>query len=181
MNGAVVVALVASARVAEVEMPSTFGSFAIVGSLFFALPLAACAAPTEAPDEAAAGSEDELAKKSCKLFVDEPSIKYIRSDGIVLDNPSNPVNARVLERLEQNGFVLADRRETATLTMQTEVRCGPTQSIVWFMPVAQDACQTEVRFVKRATDKVLNQSRTVAKPGLNIDFEAITWPKCKDL
>lgn len=156
-------------------MASSYGTW-IVGALL----VTACAAPTAEPDEAPV-AEDELAKKSCKLFVEEPSIRYVRSDGLVLDNPSNPVNARVLDRLVQNGFVLAKERAAATLTMETEVRCGPTQSWVWFTPITQDACQTEVRFTKRAGGQVLNRSRTVAKPGLAIDFDGITWPTCKDL
>jgi hypothetical protein len=158
-------------------MSSKLVAFAVVGSLF----IAACAAPADAPQDVPVGSEEDLAKRSCKLFVEEPSIHYVRSDGLVLNNPSNQVNSGVLALLVQDGFTLADRPETATLTMQTEVKCGPVQSWVWFTPVTQDACQTEVRFVKRATNQVLKRSTTVATPGLNIDFNGITWPQCKEL
>ena len=154
-------------------------SLASLASLCAALATAGCAAPTDEGAPAPAGAdESETKRKNCRLEVGDPNITYFAPNGALLNTvpESNPVNGRVLALLEDKGFKLGDRGAPGYL-MDTEVRCGQTWS--FFGPVT--SCQTQVTFTNAKTRATAHVSRTVARPGLAIDFESITWPTCKDL
>lgn len=158
-------------------MRSMFGTCALVALLG-----AACAAPaSETSGQETASSDSELRGAQCKLHVEDPDITYVEPDGTPRSMDSQPVQRSVRDLLEDQGFVIVPRSERPHLRMETEVRCGRTRTWVWWMPVVTDACQTEVRFVERESGDVLHRSRTQAIPGMNIRFDGIDWPRCKDL
>jgi hypothetical protein len=150
----------------------------VLAAACLSLVVPACAASTE---DAGADVESDSAAftgNNCKLSVSDPSIRFFNPNGTVLETVpgSNPVGAPVLELLKTKGFKLTSE-DRAAISMDTEVRCSKIITFFGF----QDSCQTEVRFVKINTDRVLHRSRTFAGIGMNIDFNGITFPECKDL
>jgi hypothetical protein len=145
--------------------------------------LAGCAADTSGdasnePQADTTNEEAELTASRCRLAVEDPKIRYIAAGALVAETlpNSNPVGEPVLNLLRERGFALTSSG-ASFLRMQTEVRCGPMLTFWGYV----NGCQTEVSFVKRRTGEVIHVSRTIAKPGMSIDFDGITFPRCADL
>jgi hypothetical protein len=113
--------------------------------------------------------------ETCSLFVNDPVITH---DQYGSNTSRNSVNSAVLRTLQKNGFSISTVESSAKFTMKTEVRCGKMWSLFGFV----DSCQTEVTFIDNLHDKlVYSNGPTVAAPGLNINYDAISFPECKDL
>lgn len=113
--------------------------------------------------------------KDCSLYVMRPSITHSMYG---TNTGDNKVNAGVIGILSKNGFSVTTNQSKARYVMQTEVRCGK----MWTFFGLQDACQTEVTFTDTKEEKIVfTDGPTTAKPGLNIDFNEINFPKCSDL
>lgn len=112
---------------------------------------------------------------ACSLFVSDPVINHTtfgRNSG------PNKVNSGVIRKLQDAGFTITTNENKAQYTMNTEVRCGQTLTIFGF----SNACQTEVTFINNKEEKVAyTDGPTAPSVGLNIDFNSINFPLCKDL
>jgi hypothetical protein len=108
----------------------------------------------------------------CSLFVKDPVITH---ENYGSNTGPNKVNGGVLRILQTNGFSISLNESKARYTMKTEVRCG----MLWTMFGPVDGCQTEVSFEDNKEEKLLYSSGpTVATPGLNINYDAISFPSC---
>lgn len=113
--------------------------------------------------------------KDCSLFLSEPKITHTMYG---TNNGGNGVNNGVVRILQTNGFTISTSFAKAHYVMDTEVRCGQQ----WTFFGIQDACQTSITFVDQKEDKIVyTDGPTAAKPGLNIDFNSVNFPKCSDL
>lgn len=116
---------------------------------------------------------EKLAK--CSLYVADPIITH--TDYGQNDGP-NKVNSGVIRILQNNGFTIVTNSTKARFSMFTEVRCGRA----WTMFGLVDACQTEVIFENNVEDTVVyTNGPTALRTGLNINFDAITFPSCSDI
>lgn len=113
-------------------------------------------------------------KEKCSLYVSNPVITH---ENYGTNTGANKVNSGVLRILQNNGFEISLNESKARFTMNSEVRCGKMWT--WFGPV--DGCQTEVTFIDNKEEKLLYTSGpTAPMPGLNINFDAISFPSCSD-
>jgi hypothetical protein len=111
----------------------------------------------------------------CSVYVHAPRISHSMYG---TNSGPNNVNAGVLSVLKANGFTVVTNISKARYSMETEVRCGK----MWTFWGPQDSCQTEITFTDNVEEKIVHtDGPTQAKPGLNIDFNDITFPKCSDL
>lgn len=115
---------------------------------------------------------------SCNLHIEQPDITYYFPNGVTAkNNANNSVNSGVLNKLTNNGFKITQVSLDAEYIMATEVRCGPV--LTWFGP--QDMCQTQVRIYNSVSEKVFDSNPTTQTPGLNINFDSISFPTCDEL
>lgn len=113
--------------------------------------------------------------KDCSLYLMEPKITHTTYGS---NNGGNGVNNGVVRILQNNGFAISTSISKARYIMSTEVRCGQ----MWTFFGLQDACQTAITFEDQKEEKIVyTDGPTVAKPGLNIDFNSVNFPKCSDL
>lgn len=113
--------------------------------------------------------------KDCSLYLSEPRITHVVYGS---NNGGNGVNNGVVRILQNNGFTISTSLTKARYIMDTEVRCGQ----IWTLFGLQDACQTSITFEDTKEEKIVyTDGPTVAKPGLNIDFNSVNFPKCTDL
>lgn len=113
--------------------------------------------------------------KDCSLYLSEPRITHVIYG---TNNGGNGVNNGVVRILQNNGFTISTSLVKAHYVMDTEVRCGQ----MWTIFGLQDACQTSISIEDRKEDKIVyTDGPTTAKPGLNIDFNSVNFPKCSDL
>lgn len=114
------------------------------------------------------------ALEKCTLFVNDPVITH---ENYGTNTGANKVNSGVLRILQNNGFTISLNESKARYSMKTEVRCGQ----MWTMFGPVDGCQTEVSFEDNKEEKLLYTSGpTPAMPGLNINYNAISFPSCSD-
>lgn len=112
--------------------------------------------------------------EKCSLYVSSPVITH---ENYGTNSGPNKVNSGVLRILQTNGFEISLNESKARYTMNTEVRCGK----MWTMFGLVDGCQTEVTFIDNKEEKLLYTSGpTAPMPGLNINFDAISFPSCSN-
>ena len=113
--------------------------------------------------------------KDCSLYLMEPKITHTIYG---TNNGGNGINNGVVRMLQSNGFAISTNIAKARYIMSTEVRCGQA----WTFFGLQDTCQTAITFEDQKEEKIVyTDGLTAAKPGLNIDFDSINFPKCSDL
>ncbi len=114
-------------------------------------------------------------KDKCSLFVEEPKITH---DLYGRNTNDNTVNTGVIKILMNNGFKITKNKVSAKYTLYTEVRC----SQVWTFFGVQDACKTSIEIYDYEEEKIAyTDGPTPVKPGLNIDFDSVRFPKCSEL
>jgi hypothetical protein len=114
------------------------------------------------------------ATTDCSLYVNNPTITHSTYG---TNTGANKVNNGVLSILMKNGFQISTNPSKARYSMDTEVRCSQT----WTFFGLQDSCITEVTINDSKDEKIVFTDRTNPIAGLNIDFNNITFPSCKDL